>query len=100
MSDKNLVQVFRNLKTEFADLHTKIEGIINKYEVLEKQLESKKNGSFRCRKCKMKFESLKELQKHKKDKKYCVDDFKCEQCDNSFKSESDLDTHKRYAWKF
>ena len=91
MSDKNLEEVFRNHKTEFNDLHTKIEGIINKYEVLEKQLESKKNGPFRCRKCKMKFESLKELQKHKKDKKCCVDDFKCKQC---FKSETDLDTHK------
>ena len=95
MTDKILEKVFLNLKTEFADLHTKIEGIITKYEVLQKRLESKKKGSFRCRKCKMKFESLKELHKHKNDKKCCVDDFKREKCDKSYKCETDLETHQK-----
>ena len=95
MSDNNLEKVFLNLKTEFADLHARIDGIIIKYEVLEKQLENTKKGSFRCRKCKKKFDSLKELQKHKNDEKPCVHDFICEQCDKSYKSEMDLESHQK-----
>ena len=81
MSDTKLEQMFLNLKTEFADLHARIDGLISKYEVLEKQLENQKKGSYRCRKCNKKFESLKKLQKHKNYDKPCIDDFKCEQCE-------------------
>ena len=102
MCDKDFEKVFQNLKTEFTDLHTKIEGIISKYEGLEKLLENEKKGSFfKCRKCKENFDSLKELLKHKKKKKSCVDDeFKCEKCDKSYKSENDLIIHKQTHGNF
>jgi len=38
---------------------------------------------------------LKELQKHRNDKKCCVDDFKCKKCDKSYKCETDLETHQK-----
>lgn len=94
MSDKDLEKVFLNLKTEFTALHAKIEGIIKKYEVLEKQLESQKKGLFKCRKCKENFDSLKGLQKHKNDAESCVDGFKCDRCDKSYTTENDLTEHQ------
>ena len=80
MSDKDLDLMFINLKTVLGELTSILECIINKYEVLEKMIESKKKDSFKCRKCKKKFKSLKELHAHKNAEESCVNKFKCEHC--------------------
>ena len=100
MSDKDLDLMFINLKTVFGELTSKLECIINKYEVLEKMIESKKKGSFKCRKCKKKFKSLKELHEHKNAEESCVDKFKCEHCGKSFESEENLTKHLKIHGNF
>ena len=100
MSDKELESMFLNLKTVFTDFQSKIEDMIHKYEILEKKIESQKKGSFKCRFCKKKFESFKDLHDHKKAEKSCGDEFKCDKCDKSFKSEKDQKVHKKTHGNF
>ena len=100
MSDKDLELMFLNLKTVFIDFHSKIDEMIKKYEILEKQIESKKKGSFKCRFCKNKFESHKDLREHKKAEQSCGDEHKCEKCEKSYKSEKDLTLHQKMHGNF
>ena len=100
MSIKDLEPLFNNLNTVFADLQSKIDVIIKSYEDLEKQLQRQKKSAFRCRKCKMKFENLSQLQKHKNKKHSCQADFKCDKCDESFKNENQLAIHQQKHGKF
>ena len=100
MSAEDLELLFLNLQNVFADFHSKIDGLIEKYEVLEKKLEKQIKGSFKCRKCKEKFESFKKLQKHKNAEESCADEFKCEICDKTFNSENDLTLHQKIHGNF
>ena len=99
MSDKELESMFLNLKNVFTDFHSKIDNMIHEYEILEKKIESQKKGSFKCRFCKKKFESFKDLQDHKKAEQSCGDEFRCDKCDKSFKSEKDQTLHTKKTWK-
>ena len=100
MSDKELESMFLNLKNVFNDFHSKIDNMIHEYEILEKKIESQKKGSFKCRFCKKKFESFKDLQDHKKAEQSCGDEFRCDKCDKSFKSEKDQKVHKKTHGNF
>ena len=99
MSDEDLELLFLNLQNVFGDFHSKLDGLIAKYEVLEKKLEKQIKCSFKCRKCKERFESMKKLQKHKNAEESCADDFKCEICDKTFNSENYLTLHKKNTRK-
>ena len=57
MSIKNFEGMFNNLNNEFVDLKSKIDGLINKYADMEKQLEKQKKYKFNCRNCNKKFEN-------------------------------------------
>ena len=100
MSAEDLELLFLNLQNEFAEFHSKIDGLIEKYEVLEKQLEKQIKGSFKCRKCKEKFDSLKKLKKHKSVEESCADEFKCGKCDKTFNSENELTLHQKIHGNF
>ena len=100
MSDEDLELLFLNLQHEFAAFHSKIDGLIDKYEVIEKKLERQIKGSFKCRKCKQTFETMKKLKKHKNADECCADDFKCENCDKTFNSEHDLRLHQKTHGEF
>ena len=46
------------------------------------------------------FESIKDLQKHKKEVTVCQGSYKCDECEKSFKSEKQLSVHLKKHEKF
>ena len=100
MSVKDIETVFLSLNTMFEDLKGKIDGLTNKYEDLEKQLKKQKKSSFKCNTCSKKFESVKDLQKHKTEEAACQAKFKCDECEKTFKTEKQLSVHSKKHEKF
>ena len=100
MSMKDFEPVFSTLNTEFIDLKSKVDTLINKYEVLEKQLKKQKKFRFKCNQCKKKFESIKELQDHRKEEGSCESNFKCDECGKTFRNEKQLEVHEKQHQQF
>ena len=100
MSVKDFEPVFSTLNTEFVDLKSKVDTLINKYKDLEKQLKKQKKFSFKCNQCKKKFESIKELQDHKKEEGSCESNFKCDECGKTFRNKKQLEVHEKKHQKF
>ena len=81
MSLESIEPLIHSLNRAFVELQSKIEGIVKKYEELEKKLEKQKKSSFKCRKCKQEFPNLKKLRKHRNaEDEMCTEEFKCEEC--------------------
>ena len=100
MSVKDFEPVFSTLNTEFVDLKSKVETLINKYEDLEKQLKKQKKFKFKCNQCKKKFENIKELQDHRKEEGSCESNFKCDECGKTFRNKKQLEVHEKKHQKF
>ena len=96
MSIESIEPLIHSLNRAFVELQSKIEGIVKKYEELEKKLEKQNKSSFKCRKCKQEFANLKKLRKHRDaEDEMCTEEFKCEECEKDFKSSNLLELHKR-----
>ena len=97
MSAKNLEVEFSSLKNQVTDLILKIDSLVDKYVALEKKYEKcvskKKKANFRCHDCGEDFETVKELQNHKKEHNSDLGYFQCDECDKCFKEESQLEEH-------
>ena len=57
----------------------------------------KKNAVFKCYKCNVKLESIKDLQKHKEENNACQGNYQCEECERFFKKEEQLEAHAKRA---
>ena len=100
MTAKDLEPIFMNLNLEFVDLKDKINSLIKKYDNIEQELTKPKKNKFQCIKCNLKFESTRELEKHKKSSSACQAKFECDQCDLTYTSEMQLNRHKKKHGEF
>ena len=100
MSVEDFEPIFINLNTEFVDLKEKINSLILKYDNLEKELIEPKRNKFQCIKCNLRFESTRDLEKHKKISLACQASYDCDQCELTYTSEMQLLRHKKKHGKF
>ena len=102
---KDLSAEFSLMKEEHNNLKTKYDTLAAKYETLEIKYEeccNKKIRIFKCNKCDEEFETLNDLNRHKKNHQApSYEIFECDQCkqcfDKEWKLSAHLRSHKKYA---
>ena len=84
------------LKEELSVIKSKFSELSDKYELLQKNIESektKKAQEFKCEKCDKIFETYPAFQKHKDNHKELNDRFPCEMCERDFDEEWKMRGH-------
>ena len=102
---KDLTLEISQLKEDHTNLKTKFDTLAKKYENLEKKYEDclniKKISSFKCDKCGEEFETLWNLNSHKKNHAPSNDMLRCDVCERLFNEEwklsAHIKTHEKYA---